>query len=578
MRDPQTVLSERMSQALERAFGSECSGVDPAVRRSNHADYQANVALSLAKTLRNSPRRIAEELMRALDIADICEPPVIAGAGFINLTLRSEFLAGAAASTLADPRFGVAVTSSPETVVVDYSSPNTAKEMQVHHLRSTIIGDCLARTLSFIGHRVVRQNHLGDWGTPFGMLIEHLLDLGAGDPSVTYSVDDLNEFYREARKKFDADPAFAERARLRVVELQRGDESTIMLWRRFVDESKRHMAHVYTRLGVLLREEDVRGESFYNPMLGDVVDELARRGLAVENDGALCVFLPGFTNRENDPLPLIVRKQDGGYGYATTDLAAIRYRRNTVGATRILYVVGAPQQQHFAMVFETAKQAGWLGEGRAEHVMFGSMLGADKKMYKTRSGQTVKLTDLLDEAVERALSAVEQKNPDLDASVRASVAQQVGIGAIKYADLSSDRIKDYVFDWDRMLAFEGNTGPYLMYAHARIRSILRKAVAEGGAGRSDAVSIEHDAERRLAIELLGFEAALTSVDATLQPHRLCTYLYELATAFTGFYENCPVLRADTDELRASRLGLCELTAGVLRTGLELLGIEAPDRM
>jgi arginyl-tRNA synthetase len=364
---------------------------------------------------------------------------------------------------------------------------------------------------------------------------------------------------------------------LRVVELQRGDESTIMLWRRFVDESKRHMAHVYARLGVLLREEDVRGESYYNPMLGDIVDELTRQGLAIENDGALCVFLPGFTNRENDPLPLIVRKQDGGYGYATTDLAAIRYRTNTLGATRILYVVGSPQQQHFAMVFETAKQAGWLRAGRVEHVMFGSMLGADKKMYKTRSGQTVKLTDLLDEAVERALSAVEQKNPDLDPPVRAAVAERVGIGAIKYADLSSDRIKDYVFDWDRMLAFEGNTGPYLMYAHARIRSILRKA-AEGGAAQSDAVCIEHDAERRLAIELLGFDGALTSVDATLQPHRLCTYLYDLATAFTAFYENCPVLRADTDDLRASRLGLCELTAGVLSTGLELLGIEAPDRM
>jgi arginyl-tRNA synthetase len=424
---------------------------------------------------------------------------------------------------------------------------------------------------------VIRQNHLGDWGTPFGMLIEHMLDLGEAAASQELSVGDLDAFYRQARAKFDGDAAFAERSRRRVVRLQGGDEQTLALWRQLVRESTRYFESVYRRLGVTLTDADFAGESFYNPMLPDVIEELGRKGLARESEGALCVFPAGFTGKGGEPLPLIVRKQDGGYGYATTDLAAIRHRLTTVGARRIVYVVGAPQSQHFAMVFATAREAGWLAPpARAEHVAFGSVLGADKKMFKTRSGDTVKLSDLLDEATERASKVVREKNPELDAEAADAVARAVGVGAVKYADLSSDRIKDYVFDWDRMLAFEGNTAPYLMYAHARIRSIFRKAGVESP--REAGIVLSEPAERALALELLRFGAVLEDVAATLEPHRLCGYLFELAGSFTSFYERCPVLRAESDDVRRSRLALCDLTAEVLAKGLGLLGIEAPERM
>ena len=576
MRDPAAELSERFRNAIERAFGAEHAAVDPAVRRSEHGDYQANVAMGLAKALRKNPRTVAQELIDALDVSGLCGAPVIAGPGFINLKLSDEFITANLTTALGDARLGVPKSKGPETVVVDYSSPNTSKEMHVGHLRSTIIGDSLARTLEFVGHRVVRQNHIGDWGTPFGMLIEHLLDLGEG--ASAEGVKDLNEFYRQARKKFEDDPGFADRSRRRVVLLQSGDPATLELWRSLVAESRRYIADIYRRLDVTLRDEDVRGESFYNPVLSVVASELQQKGLAIESEGALCVFVPGFTNREGDPLPLIVRKQDGGFGYAATDLAALRYRVRDIGATRLLYVVGSPQTQHFSMLFEAGKLAGWLDGVRAEHVAFGSMLGADNKMYKTRSGETVRLVDLVDEAVERALRAVQEKNPGLDEETRARVAREVGIGAMKYADLSSDRIKDYVFDWDRMLAFEGNTGPYLMYAHARIYSILRRAESEGIRRDTGSVRAEHPAERALAVELMGLPGVLAVVADTLQPHRLCAYLFDLATAFTAFYESCPVLRADTDERRSSRLAFCELTAGALRVGLGLLGITAPERM
>ncbi|WP_438005871.1 arginine--tRNA ligase [Sorangium sp. So ce321] len=577
MADPVHALSRALQAAIIAAFGAEHAATDPSLRRSSHADYQANAAMALGKRLGKPPREVAAAIVARLEVGGICRKVEIAGPGFVNLTLDDAYLMGELAETASSGQLGIAPAAQPETVIVDYSGPNAAKEMHVGHLRSTIIGDALARVLEALGHRVIRQNHLGDWGTPFGMLIEHMLDLGEAAASDELSVGDLDAFYRQARAKFDGDPAFAERSRRRVVRLQGGDEQTLALWRQLVRESTRYFESVYRRLGVTLTEADFAGESFYNPMLADVIAELTAKGLARESEGALCVFPAGFTGKGGEPLPLIVRKQDGGYGYPTTDLAAIRHRLTTVGAQRLIYVVGAPQSQHFAMVFAAAREAGWLAPpARAEHVAFGSVLGADKKMFKTRSGDTVKLSDLLDEAVERAAKVVREKNPELDAEAAGAVARAVGVGAVKYADLSSDRIKDYVFDWDRMLAFEGNTAPYLMYAHARIRSIFRK----GGVGspRGAGIALGEPAERALALELLRFGAVLEDVAATLEPHRLCGYLFELAGSFTTFYERCPVLKAESDEVRRSRLALCDLTAEVLAKGLGLLGIEAPERM
>ncbi|WP_434043514.1 MULTISPECIES: arginine--tRNA ligase [Sorangium] len=577
MADPVHALARALQAAITAAFGAEHAATDPSLRRSAHADYQANAAMALGKRLGRPPREVAAAIVAHLEVGGICRKVEIAGPGFVNLTLDDAYLTGELAETAGGGRLGVAPAAEPETVIVDYSGPNAAKEMHVGHLRSTIIGDALARVLEALGHRVIRQNHLGDWGTPFGMLIEHMLDLGEAAAAEELSVGDLDAFYRQARAKFDGDPAFVERSRLRVVRLQGGDEPTLALWRKLVRESTRYFGSVYRRLGVTLTEADFAGESFYNPMLADVIAELAEKGLARESEGALCVFPAGFTGKGGEPLPLIIRKQDGGYGYATTDLAAIRHRLATVGAQRIVYVVGAPQSQHFAMVFTTAREAGWLRPpARAEHVAFGSVLGADKKMFKTRAGDTVKLSSLLDEAVERATKVVREKNPELDAEAAGAVARAVGVGAVKYADLSSDRIKDYVFDWDRMLAFEGNTAPYLMYAHARIRSIFRKGGVESARGAGFALG--DPAERALALELLRFGAVLEDVAATLEPHRLCGYLFELAGSFTTFYERCPVLRAESDEVRRSRLALCDLTAEVLAKGLGLLGIEAPERM
>lgn len=577
MSDPTVSLAPRFAAALSAAFGPEHAAHDPALRRSEHADFQADLALGLARTLKKKPRDVAEELVRHLDLEGIATNVEIKGPGFINLTLADAWLSKELASATADERLGVAKTKAPRIVVVDYGSPNVAKEMHVGHLRSSVIGDALVRHLSFLGHDVLRRNHLGDWGTPFGMLIEHLLDLGTTDGSGV-SIRDLDGFYRSARAKFDGDPAFAERSRQRVVLLQSGDEVTLNLWRKLVDESKRYFAEVFRRLGITLTDEDIYGESFYNPMLPGIVEALREKGLLEESEGALCVFPEGFKGKDGEPLPLIVQKQDGGFGYAATDLAAIRTRTEKLSATRILYVVGAPQQQHFAMVFAVAKAAGWLvPPAQAEHVAFGSVLGPDKKMFKTRSGETVKLIELLDEAVTRAEKLVQEKNPELDAGTQRDVARMIGIGAVKYADLSSDRVKDYIFDWDRMLAFEGNTAPYLQYAYARIQSIVRKA-GEGLSLQNAFISIREPAEHALALEVLGFESVIDSVTTTLQPHKMCTYLYGLASAFSTFYEKCPVLRAEDEATRTSRLALAVLTAKVLEKGLGLLGIEAPDRM
>ena len=576
--DPRAALGARLQAAVAKAFGAEHAAVDPMVRRSERADFQADLAMGMAKALKRSPRQVAEAVVAAADLADVCARVEIAGPGFLNLTLETSFVERGLAALARDDRLGVPLAAVKDRVVIDYSAPNVAKEMHVGHLRSTIIGDALARLLELAGHEVVRQNHIGDWGTPFGMLIEHLLDVG--ESGARASMGELSDFYRAARAKFDSDPKFADRARERVVLLQAGDARTLELWRKLVELSKQYFSSVYERLGVSLRDDDVAGESSYNAALADVCAELERKGLASINDGALCAFPPGFTNRENEPLPLIVRKQDGGYGYGATDLAALRYRTQTLHGTRLLYVVGAPQAQHLAMVFAVGAQAGWLKPpARAEHVAFGSILGADKKMFKSRAGDTVRLTDLLDEAVDRAGAELEKRDAHGNPSERRALAAEIGIGAIKYADLANDRIKDYVFDWERMLAPEGRTGPYLQYAHARIQSIFRKG-AEAGVARKQgaAIAVAEPAERKLALELLDFGTAVVEAGETLRPHRLAGYLYDLATAFTSFFETCPVLKAPDDATRASRLALCDLTARVLARGLGLLGIAAPDRM
>jgi arginyl-tRNA synthetase len=575
--DPAVLLTSSFRDAIVAAFGEALRDVDPVLRVSQHADYQADVAMALAKRLGKPPREVAAAIVQRLSLEGVAGKVEIAGPGFINVTLTDAFLTGAARTIAADERLGIVPATAPETVVVDYSSPNVAKEMHVGHLRSTILGDCLVRVLEALGHRVIRQNHVGDWGTPFGMLIEHLLDLGeAGEREL--GLGDWNAFYREARKKFDADGAFADRSRRRVVLLQAGDPATLAHWRALVQQSALYFGDVYTRLGVRLLREDIAGESFYNPLLAPALAELEGLDLAVQSDGALCVFPPGFAGRDGAPLPLIVRKQDGGYGYATTDLAAIKHRTGTLGATRLLYVVGAPQAQHFDMVFATARLAGWLAApAEARHVAFGSVLGPDRKMLKSREGDAVKLTHLIDEAIERAGAKVLEKNPDLPADERADLARTIGIGAMKYADLSNDRMKDYVFDWDRMLAFEGNTAAYVMYCCARSNSIFRKGAVDQGSVSGADLAIEGAAEHALAAALLRFGGTVRRVAETLEPHHLCGYLFEVAGLFAAFYQACPVLQAD-GATRRSRLALCELTARVLARGLDLLGIEAPARM
>jgi arginyl-tRNA synthetase len=574
-------VRNEVEQRLARAFDGVRPGADPVLRPSDRADLQANGALALARELHRPPVEIARDVVDRLDVDGICSEVEVSGNGFINLTYADDFLAERLGELAADGRLGIPPALRPETVVVDYSAPNVAKEMHVGHLRTTVIGDALARILDFLGHDVRRENHIGDWGTPFGMLIEHLIDLGEEEAAEELSTGDLTTFYQQARASFNADPEFAERSRRRVVLLQSGDQDTLRLWRILVAESVRYFDLVYDKLGVELTDEDIVGESFYNEMLPDVVRELEEKGLLVLHEGARCVFPPGFTNREGDPLPLIVQKSDGGYGYAATDLAAIRHRIRDLGATCLLYVVGAPQAQHFQMCFDVAAMAGWLTDDiEAVHVSFGSVLGEDRRMLASRSGASVKLIDLLDEAVERARDAIKTRRgtegdgddqiDDID-----EIAQMVGIGAVKYADLSTDRARDYVFDWDRMLAFEGNTGPYLQYAQARIQSIFRRgAVAVPPPGTP---SLRDPYERVLALALLTFPVALRETLDTYSPHKLCGYLFDVASAFTSFYENCRVL-VDDDATRESRLLLSDITARVLRRGLGLLGIEAPEHM
>jgi arginyl-tRNA synthetase len=570
-------LREAVLERLRAAFDTVEPGADPVLRPSGRADLQANGALALARRLGAEPTEIASRVLDAARLDDICEKVEVSGQGFINLTFSEKAIANAVAKLAADERLGVPLSTDSRTVVVDYSHPNVAKEMHVGHLRSTIIGDALCRMLELMGHRAVRENHIGDWGTPFGMLIEHLLDIGEDKADHELSVGDLDTFYRQARASFDSDDVFRERSRRRVVLLQSGDEETLRLWRRLVEMSVSYFDEVYTKLEVLLTDDDIVGESFYNDMLPAVVEDLREAGLLVESDGALCVFPPGFTNRSGEPLPLIVQKSDEGFGYAATDLAAIRDRVDRIGADQILYVVGAPQSQHLEMCFAVARMARWLPESvEAFHVAFGNVLGTDRKMLRSRSGAPVKLVDLLDEAVERADSAIAERYPDVSAAERADTSRVLGIGAVKYADLSTERMRDYVFDWDRMLAFEGNTGPYLQYAHARIRSIFRRGSQEAPPPDAPA-HLGEPAERALAMSLLGFRSAVEEALDQQSPSRLCSYLFDLASVFTTFYETCPVLRAE-GETRARRLLLSDLTARVLSRGLGLLGIEAPDQM
>jgi arginyl-tRNA synthetase len=579
MADPREVLAWRVQDALGAAFGAEYADADPVIRPSSFADFQSNAALPLAKKLGRPPRDIATEIVSHLDLAGVAEPPEVSGPGFINLTLTSEWIATQASGQLADPRLDTPAASPAQRIVVEYSSPNVAKEMHVGHLRTTIIGDALARILDFAGHEVIRDNHVGDWGTQFGMLIEHLLDVGEDSADAELLHTDPNAFYQAARVKFDTDPAFTERARQRVVLLQGGDPDTLRLWQHVVDLSLDYLHRIYRQLQVTLTDADIRGESFYNAMLAGVCDELEASGIAVISDGALVAFPPGFTGRNGEPLPLIIRKSDGGYNYATTDLATIRYRVRELHVDRAIYVVGSAQSLHFQMVFAVARQAGWIPpSARFEHAQVGNVLGTDGKILRTRAGDTIKLSELLTEGVERARKVVDElgTSPDLSDTERAAIAAAVGVGAIKYADLSTARDSEYVFDWDRMISFKGNTGPYLQYATTRIRSIFRRAGLDPDAVAS-LVKAGEPAERALALRLLGFGAAVRQAGESAEPHLLANFLFDAASAFTAFYEQCPVLTAP-GAVRDSRLALSALTLRVLVTGLGLLGIPVPDRM
>lgn len=554
--------------------------VNPLVHNSQHAHFQADAAMSLAKKLKTKPRDIADAVVAELANQNAFTALEVAGPGFINITLSDECLTQALDQIQADSRFGVDVDGA-ATIIVDYSSPNVAKEMHVGHLRSTIIGDACVRLHEWLGFTVLRRNHIGDWGTPFGMLIEHLLDIGEAQATDELSLGDLNTFYRTAREKFEATDEFKERARQRVVLLQSEDADTLRLWQLLIELSQRYFVSVYKRLYVRLDGSEFFGESVYNDMLEPTLKELQAQGLVTTSDGAECLYPNGFISRDKEPLPLIVRKSDGGFGYAATDLAAIRNRTQDLAANRILYVVGAPQKQHLEMIYEGARMAGWLKPPvTAEHISFGSVLGADGKMFKSRAGDTIKLADLIDEAVRRASDVIEQKNPELPADEKAQIAESIGIGAIKYADLSSERTRDYVFDFDQMLALEGNTAPYLQYAHARICSILRQAdlPPETDGSLTQAIIFEHEAERALALGLLRFPSVIDDVREHLLFHRLATWLYETASNYSSFYTQCPVLKNDNIALRDSRLHLCRLTAAMLATGLDLLGIQAPARM
>ena len=562
---------------MAAGFNDEHRRTDPLIRLSTNprfGDYQANVAMSLAKQVRQKPRDVAQVIVDRLQLQDVCKQVEIAGPGFINLHLRNDFIADQLNALAGKVGMSMQV-DRPRRVVIDYGGVNMAKEMHIGHIRSCCIGDCIARVLGAVGHQVIRQNHIGDWGTQFGLLLEHLSQSNSAD----HSIGDLDALYRQAQQRFENEPDFADRARQQVVALQNGDPDAQKTWRRLIDESIEHMSGLLKRLGVLLTDDDICPESFYNPKLAGLIDELAAAGLLEESRGAKVVFPQGFRDRDGAPQPLIVQKTDGGYLYATFDLTAVHYRITHLKAERIIYVVDARQSQHFQMVFKIGRQAGWADGGvRLDYVPFGTILGKNGKPFKTRAGDVVNLASVLDEAEQRATAIMDQKHPGLSAKQRAQIARTVGIGALKYADLCSDRIKDYVFDWDRMLALDGNTAPYIQNAYVRIGSIFRKGQIDPASLRGEPVMITNSVERAVAIQVLQLPTVVAAVAESLEPHRLCTYLHELSTLFHRFYEQCPVLAAPDEPTRASRLALASLVAETLQQGLDLLGIGVVDQM
>ncbi|MEX5413148.1 arginine--tRNA ligase [Atlantibacter hermannii] len=573
----QALLSDKVSQALiATGAPADC---EPQVRQSAKAqfgDYQANGVMSVAKKLGMPPRQLAELVLTHLDLAGIANKVEIAGPGFINIFLDPAYLSSLVDSAVLSERIGVPKAAA-QTIVVDYSAPNVAKEMHVGHLRSTIIGDAAVRTLEFLGHNVIRANHVGDWGTQFGMLIAYL-EKQQNENAGEMALADLEGFYREAKKHYDEDEAFAERARNYVVKLQGGDEYCREMWRKLVDITMTQNQITYERLNVTLTRDDVMGESLYNPMLAGIVADLKAKGLAVESEGATVVFLDEYKNKEGEPMGVIIQKKDGGFLYTTTDIACAKYRYETLHADRVLYYIDSRQHQHLMQAWTIVRKAGYVPDSvPLEHHMFGMMLGKDGKPFKTRAGGTVKLSDLLDEALERARRLVAEKNPDMPADELETLANAVGIGAVKYADLSKNRTTDYIFDWDNMLAFEGNTAPYMQYAYTRVLSIFRKAGIEESMLTAP-VNITEEREAALAARLLQFEETLTTVAREGTPHVMCAYLYDVAGLFSGFYEHCPVLTADTEGVRQSRLKLALLTAKTLKIGLETLGIQTVERM
>ncbi|MBD2096739.1 arginine--tRNA ligase [Trichocoleus sp. FACHB-591] len=582
-------LKARFSQAFVAAFGAELADTDPILVPASNpkfGDYQSNAPLSLTKKLGQPPRAIAEQIVQQLNVSDFCAPPIIAGPGFINLTLKPEYLAAQLRSMQAGERLGIEPVKQPQKVVVDFSSPNIAKEMHVGHLRSTIIGDSVARTLEFRGHDVLRLNHVGDWGTQFGMLITYLREAcpEALTTSNALELGDLVAFYKRAKQRFDEDEAFKEASRQEVVRLQAGAEDSVRAWQLLCEQSRQEFQTIYDRLDIHLTE---RGESFYNPLLAAVVEDLDRLRLLVEDQGAKCVFLEGFTNKEGQPLPLIVQKSDGGYNYATTDLAALRYRIQQDEANRIIYVTDAGQSNHFAQFFQVAKRAGWIPENvEVVHVPFGLVQGEDGKRLKTRSGDTIRLKDLLDEAIVRARADLEtrlqaEEGREETEEFKQQVGEVVGISAVKYADLSQNRNSNYIFSFDKMLALQGNTAPYMLYTYARIAGIARKGkVNFDQLGTNVQIILKEDLEIAIAKQLLKFVDVIQEVEQDLLPNRVCQYLFDLSQLFNKIYDRergLPVLMAE-EPIRTSRLVLCHLTAKTLKLGLSLLGIPVLERM
>ncbi|MBC3995085.1 arginine--tRNA ligase [Morganella morganii] len=573
----QAILSDKIQQALISVGAPlDCDAIVKQSAKAQFGDYQANGVMAAAKKMGMPPRQLAEKVIELLDLDGIAEKTEIAGPGFINIFLSPVWLTAQLETALADDKLGLTPVE-PMTIAIDYSAPNVAKQMHVGHLRSTIIGDAAARTQEYLGHKVIRCNHVGDWGTQFGMLIAYLEKMqneDAGDMALA----DLEAFYREAKKHYDEDEVFAERARGYVVKLQGGDEYCRTMWRKLVDITMQQNQETYNRLNVTLTEDDVMGESLYNDMLPGIVSDLMNRGIAEESEGAIVVYLDEFKNKEGEPMGVIIRKKDGGYLYTTTDIACAKYRHDVLHADRVLYYIDSRQHQHLMQAWTIVRKAGYIPESMTlEHHMFGMMLGKDGKPFKTRAGGTIRLSDLLDEAVERAEKLIREKNSDMPEDELKQLAEVVGIGAVKYADLSKSRTTDYIFDWDNMLAFEGNTAPYMQYAYTRVASVFKRADIDADS-LTQPIILTDDRERQLAARLLQFEETITAVAREGLPHMMCSYLYDLAGLFSGFYEHCPILAAESEELRQSRLKLALLTQKTLKAGLDTLGIGTVEKM